>query len=149
MPPPIELSTTSASDEFFPFQRDALTQHWPLIEPHLRRFEHETRTTSAETILAQAQNAEAQVWGYQRGGDLRGVCVTRVHEHARGRYCTVWVLVGTFDGRLRAGLDILESWARSLGCVSMEVIGRPGWARVLHDYRPRALVLEKSLRALH
>ncbi len=122
---------------------------WDKIEPHLKRFERETQTTTAETIRAQALRNDAQIWGFQRGPDVLGVCVTKVYKHDNGLYCTVWAVVGELDDIIDDGLAMIERWAQSNGCVAIELIGRKGWLRRLPQYRQRAVVLEKDLRGLH
>jgi hypothetical protein len=39
----------------------------------------------------------------------------------------------------------IEAWARSIGCDTMLIMGRPGWQRALEGYRRTAVVLEKKL----
>jgi hypothetical protein len=40
---------------------------------------------------------------------------------------------------------VIEAWARSIGCDTMLIMGRPGWQRALEGYRRTAVVLEKKL----
>jgi hypothetical protein len=40
----------------------------------------------------------------------------------------------------------IESWARTMGCYAIEIVGREGWQRVLPDYKRTAVVLEKPLQ---
>ena len=48
---------------------------------------------------------------------------------------------GTMAGMAREG----EAAARERGCVSIELIGRKGWARLLPSYQQKAIVLRKAL----
>ena len=40
---------------------------------------------------------------------------------------------------------VIEAWARSIGCDTMLIMGRPGWQRALEGYKRTAVVLEKKL----
>jgi hypothetical protein len=57
------------------------------------------------------------------------------------------VIIGAGD--LREIDDVIrpaiEGWARSIGCDTMLIMGRPGWQRALEGYRRTAVVLEKKL----
>jgi hypothetical protein len=86
------------------------------------------------------------VWGYQDNGAIRGVCITQIYQHLRGKYCAVFVAVGDLMPILHDGLALIEDWARGLDCAAIEIIGRKGWLRVLPEYRERAVVLEKNLK---
>jgi hypothetical protein len=39
----------------------------------------------------------------------------------------------------------IEHYARELGCVSMRIDGRRGWARLFDDYATEWITLEKRL----
>lgn len=139
----------SGSGNVFALRADQLEELWPQIEPHLKRFEFETATTSSDSLKALALSCEAQVWGYQDAGVIRGVCITQIYQHLRGRYCAVFVAVGDLMPILHDGLALIEDWARGLDCAAIEIIGRKGWLRVLPEYRERAVVLEKNLKVLN
>lgn len=62
------------------------------------------------------------------------------------------VKCGTIVACAGAGLDryehlhsVLEDHFRAEGCSVSRVLGRPGWAKHLNDYRLKAIVLEKAL----
>ena len=49
--------------------------------------------------------------------------------------CLIWLVGGS---RLREWaadfIAKLEDWARSLGCVALRGVGRPGWARIVKKF---------------
>jgi len=56
--------------------------------------------------------------------------------------------IGLAGGDLEELLDIEEeicSYARTNGFTSVEIIGRPGWERMLDGYRRTAVLLRKEL----
>jgi len=71
--------------------------------------------------------------------------VTCLSRTRRGLVCEIWLM----GGRGRAGwlhfIEQIEEAARRRGCVSIELNGRRGWARLLPHYRQKSVVLERIL----
>lgn len=64
-----------------------------------------------------------------------GHCKTCVITHCAGHdMARWWPLIGS-----------IEAWARTLGCVFLEAVTRPGWEKVLKDMRKTHVILEKRL----
>jgi hypothetical protein len=116
----------------------------PWLMPFLEEFEREAQTMSAEDVFRQAASADAQLWSYYDGEKYRGVIATRIHPMARGSLCSIWVCYGLNAEELFDGMyQIIEDWAQSMGCYGIEIVGRPGWQRVLPGFKRRAVILEK------
>lgn len=82
---------------------------------------------------------------YQLWASERSVVVTTVDLFPRIKQLTVILGAGDLteiDEELR---PLIENWARSIGCDTMLIMGRPGWERALEGYRRTAVVLEKKL----
>lgn len=58
---------------------------------------------------------------------------------------TIVALGGVDMDRWFHFLPEIENHARNSGCNTVRILGRPGWRRVLHDYKCRAVVLERGL----
>lgn len=99
--------------------------------------------TEMDVIEALA-NAEANLW-IGEDDAVRCAVVTRVHNTARGRVCEIWLMGGRDRSLWLHFIDEIEGMARANGCVAMEIVGRPGWERVLPDYRRSAVIIEKVL----
>lgn len=124
----------------------------PMFRPLLDRFAAETALVSADDVLAQAKRCDAQLWGYYDGENLRGAVATRVHATTAGRFCNLWVCVGfDADDLIDGVLSEIETWARSVGCHALEIVGRRGWERRLkgRGFEKTAVVLEKRLAEVH
>jgi hypothetical protein len=121
----------------------------PMLLPHLKRFEAETQRATAESLLDHAKRGEKQVWGLHTGEHIAGVVVTEIYTAYRGQACRIWAAVGTAESSAKDETLLLyaaiEKWARELGCVSMEIVGRKGWLRWLPGYEQTAVVMEKQL----
>lgn len=135
---------------FFGIQAAEIEHMQPFLMPLLKEFEKLTGLTTAEEILAQAKRRDAQLWSYHDGHELRGVIATTVKAGIGCQICTIWVCYANGGPELYDGvLDEIEKWAKSIGCTTMEIVGREGWARVARGYIKTAVVLEKSLLETH
>jgi hypothetical protein len=97
-----------------------------------------------EQVVAALVEGAAQLW---IGEDDRVRCavVTCLSKTARGLVCEIWLMGGEDRKRWLHFLERIETAARERGCVSIELIGRKGWARLLPDYRQKAIILRKAL----
>ena len=93
-----------------------------------------------EDVLKGVRDGEYQLWAADGS-----VCITTIDIFPLIKQCTVIIGAGDLreiDDELR---PMIETWARSLGCDTMLIMGRPGWERALEGYRRTAVVLEKRL----
>jgi hypothetical protein len=100
----------------------------------------------AEDVLAALQRREMQLWVLRRDDLLVGALITEIVRWPRRTVCRL-VLAGAEDGLREEWLPcrgLLERWARAEGCTSIEIYGRPGWARIVPSARKR-VVLEWDL----
>lgn len=87
---------------------------------------------------------DAILWVAHEGPDVLGAAVTQLLMRGPRKICTLYAMGGELD-RVRPVLDMLERYAVDAGCDAMEVCGRPGWARILRDYRVTRVEMEKRL----
>ena len=101
---------------------------WPLLEPAVKR------SPDKPDVLARLLFNEAQLWAIYDADVPVAAIVTQVQVGTEKR-CLIWLVGGS---RLRewAGDFIakLERWARSLGCMALRGVGRPGWARIVKKF---------------
>lgn len=129
---------------------DTLEELWPHALPHLKRFSKETLLLNTEEIYEAVKTNDKQLWMAERGGEVVLVVVTEVWTAESGRICTIRIGSGTAGHEvLRSMCDEIEAWARSIGCVGMEICGRKGWSRVLDGFQQTGVILEKDLRQVH
>lgn len=103
---------------------DALTWSWISAALQNGPDAHLTR----EHIEGEIAANRAQLWR----GD-RGVGVTQLVNAEGRRFVHVWLAGGAMEEllALRAGV---EAWGRQMGCKTVSINGRPGWARVLKPF---------------
>jgi hypothetical protein len=101
---------------------------WPLLEPAVKR------SPDQPDVLARLLFNDAQLWAIYDADVPVAAIVTQIQVGNEKR-CLIWLVGGS---RLRewAGDFIvkLEDWARSLGCVALRGVGRPGWARIVKKF---------------
>lgn len=109
------------------------------------------RCAASETladVIASLQDRTRQLWLIEKDGHTTGAVVTEVYETQRGRTCAVPYAGGVeMPATIKVVLDTVEAWARSEGCVRLEVDGRRGWERMLkpHGWEPRLVRMAKEL----
>lgn len=122
----------------------------PWLVPFLEEFARATCLVSPEDVIRQAKDLDCQLWSYHDGENFRGVVATRIHTNAVGKVCSMWVCIGVDAEELMGGMHAeIERWARGIGCYAIEIVGRPGWQKMLPGYRRTAVVLEKRLTETH
>jgi hypothetical protein len=97
------------------------------------------------TDLRAALSTGALLWIAWDGAEMLAVVVTQLLPLPRGKVCNVVAGAGTQMDRWCALMSDIEKYARSEGCVSVRVDGRPGWARALAGFRIERVVLEKRV----
>jgi len=97
-----------------------------------------------EEVETELLAGRAQLW-VATDGEPRVAVVTRLRPTTVGTVCEIWLAGGRDRRSWLHFIKIIENAARLRGCVKMEIVGRQGWARVLPEYRPSAIVLQKHL----
>lgn len=129
--------------------RERLAEAWPLLLPHLARFE---MMAAGRDTLAAARTALEEgrwlAWLIVSGPALRAVALTEVRHAAGGlvEHVVHW-LGGRGMARWLPLVREMEDAARNWGCTRMTWRGRHGWARAMrrHGYRPTLTIMEKVL----
>lgn len=99
---------------------------------------------SLDDVMRDIAEGKAIAWAITEGAALRGVVVTQVLEGSAGKQCFIRHCSGTDIRHWLHFLAVIEDWARSEGCATIELIGRPGWERLLGWHR-QAVLLRKAL----
>lgn len=96
-------------------------------------------------IEADVISGRALLWIGWDGSEIVAAVVTQINETDADKVCVI-VACGGFGMRdWLPLLDRLEAYARDDGCGLMRIFGRKGWARVLKDYRPTRVIMDKRL----
>jgi hypothetical protein len=122
---------------------------WPrvahLIEAAMRRGDFGAYGPVAAAVLT----GRALLWiAWEPGPDGArewAAAVTEITQTEWRRVCTIVACGGADRARWINLIHPIEDYARAAECSAMRIIGRKGWQRVLPDYRPVKVVLERKL----
>lgn len=97
-----------------------------LLTPAINRSRQMTWPDVYDAILSE----KVQLWTGEKSA-----MVTYIYDVPDGK-SLCWLLAGGELEEITKGLmPIIEEWAKLEGCTQAEIIGRPGWERVLKDYK--------------
>ncbi|MCC6779765.1 MAG: hypothetical protein IT537_24555 [Hyphomicrobiales bacterium] len=119
-------------------------EFWPHVEPFIaaacRRGLHDL--AGAEQAV---RSGAALIWIVWDGESIVAALTTELHRINGRKLCFIAALGGNERRRWLHLIADVESWARAEGCVAMIVMGRLGWQRELRGYRPRGVIMERTL----
>lgn len=113
---------------------------WPHARELLESSAERGGDVTIEEIEAELLSGQALLWASE-AGDFAGV--TQIVPVRGGRQCFIWQMGG--EGPWLSYLEAVEDYARKEGCVSIEGNMRPGFERILSDWKKVAVVLRKEL----
>jgi hypothetical protein len=120
---------------------------WPHVAPMLKAVMAENDYDLPD-IRKHLKERGMQLWCVFGHGIPKAACVTEVLGYPRRKVALVRLLAG---GGLDSWLDllpeVLEIWAKDMGCTRLRISGRRGWRRRLEPmgYRFLCETVEKEL----
>lgn len=108
----------------------------PWIEAAL---EHDAGTHTIDDVLAEIEAGRMQLWPAPDG-----CVVTEIVTYPRKRVVNICYAGGTL-AQIMDMVPSIKAWAQAQGCDSATMRGRPGWLRVLRDWRHLHTVMELNL----
>jgi hypothetical protein len=120
-----------------------IDSYWNHISPHLYRLQRRGYI-DVEEVREDLKSQAKQLWAYEEGGKVLGVCITRI---TKGRVCEFYGAVGTQSrpGQIQEVHDAIVAWAKSINCTKLRFNGRVGWLRLLKGYEQTGVIAEKEL----
>ncbi len=115
-------------------------EHWNKARKMLEASANRAGDTTIEDIEGTIEANMALLWATD---DASFVGITQLFNAPKGLQCLIWHLAG--EGDWLGKLKDVENYARREGCVSIEGAMRPGFERILTDWKKTAVVLEKGL----
>ncbi len=121
--------------------QENIEEIWPLAVPLFEAAKSD-EPFSAEDFKQKCIDGRYVLWMGRNG---KVAVMLEVSDYHNGKQCDIVALVG--DG-LPAWIDELaeiEGWASRIGCDRMILTGRPGWQKVLEDYKIKEIIMVKPL----
>jgi hypothetical protein len=133
-----------------------INEFWPHVAPLIKAAMVRGAITDFTDVEDAVFARRALVWIAWNGTALKAAAVTQLSTVHGERFCTI---VACASGRLRPSsramgqdrsewlplLAGLERYAKSENCQAIRIFGRRGWERLLPDYRPARVLLQKEL----
>jgi len=124
---------------------------WPAVFPHLvYGRKHLEEYLSLEDVYVMVYSGQMQMWLGINEAQIELVGLTQALDYPRCRALRFVWIGGSGVRHYQQYLDWLELCAKRNGCGKIEVLGRPGWLRVLapHGYEPKATLLVKDISGI-
>ena len=120
-------------------------EFWLHVEPLIKRAMARGTLSDYDALQQKVWCGHALLWIVWDGAKICAVVVTSIKVVNRRKQCLIVACAGEEKDRWLSLIADIENYARDEGCVATVVIGRRGWQRVLKEYRPKAVVLERIL----
>lgn len=141
----IERSNTSSLVELVGIQSRNIESVWPSVSSFIdRAIQHCDGKYTKENVKQSLLNRDMQLW-LAMSEHIEAVLVTEIISYPAKKVCTFVFLAGEDFQRWSGLLHQIEQWAKSQGCESIELFGRPGWQKVL-DWERIHIVLRKKIK---
>lgn len=125
------------------FQIDAIPEEAiEALRPAFEKFGLEGEYYTPEYWIQRCKDDTAQLWRSEDGSYWG---VTEIFDTAKGRVFHKVASAGVFGDSARALYAEGDKWAKERGCKVTRTHGRPGWAKLLPDWKIVAVTLEKEL----
>ena len=118
---------------------------WPVVSDRIREAMRRGDLGSFKSVELSVYQGNALLWLVTDGAGIFAAIVTQLEESEWRRVCCIVACGGRGRHKWLHLISKLESYARDEGCTAMRILGRKGWQRVLEDYKPRRVILEKEL----
>jgi len=126
-------------------QKDEVDKTWPLVTDLITAALDRGERHTEDEIRKDIESGEGQLWIAWDGEGVKGVCITYVLQHTKSKVCRIWLCTGTEMNLWHHHLATIEAWSKEQGCDTIDAVVRPGWEKIMSNYRKTHVVLEKKL----
>lgn len=107
---------------------------WPSIRDKVEKAcEYSGGIVTPLTIYKGILSNDMQLWVTD---DMNMIAVTQISNYDDGSKYLTWVLLSGDNLKEYMSLkNIIDDWAVSHGCQGDELLGRPGWSKILNGYK--------------
>ena len=121
---------------------------WDQVVLHLdMAMAHSEGEMSAEDFYPYLMDGQMQLWVAINDGELDASMVTQIIPYPRKRVLRIISIAGDKMEQWIEFLPLIEGWALSIGCTSLECWGRKGWLKILQDWKCSYHIITKDLTA--
>ncbi len=127
-------------------QASEVQDMWALVQDMIGEALERGGSHTLEEVLDDITSGRGQLWAaWSHEEGILGCMITFVVPHPLKTVCRIWMCVGRERKRWVHHLATIEAWAKEAGCTSVIAVVRPGWEKVLTDYRKTHVTLERTI----
>jgi len=140
-----ERSCLSASVSALCIPSDRVKEVWAFAKGMIADAMHRGALGCFEDVEQEVLAGKALLWIAWDGFATHASAVTRIDKIGSDKVCIIVACGGRAINNWIGCLDMIEQYASAEGCRKVRIYGRPGWQRVLKQYEPFRVVLDKVL----
>jgi hypothetical protein len=121
---------------------------WEKILPHIERMApHSEGELEPDDFFEALTEGDMQLWVAIKDHDVIASMISQIVTYPRKRILRI-ISIGGDDMELWIDqLPMVEDWALTMGCTSLECWGRKGWLKILKDWKCSYHIITKDLTA--
>ena len=108
---------------------------------------HSEGELSPDDFYEVLANGDMQLWTAVQDNEILASMVTQIVPYPRKRVLRIISIAGGEMDKWIEYIPLIEEWALSVGCTSLECWGRKGWLKILKDWRCSYHIITKDLTA--
>lgn len=120
-------------------------EFWPHVKYMLHSAVKRTGLAHTQDLDFDVLSGDGLLWLAWNGEKIEAAATTSLVENDAGLVCLITSCGGEDMKRWLGLLSQIEDYAQKEGCLSVRLLGRKGWARVLDGYETTNVVLERKL----
>jgi len=124
-------------------QSDEIDATWDEISPFVQRVIDKIDLYHTLKEIKEALKTEQMQLFVDRKDGIKSICVTQIVVKPNYKFLEIVLNAGHLSSVPL--FRRIEQWAKEKGCKKVTLIGRPGWGKVLSDYKQTEITLEKEL----
>lgn len=117
---------------------------WPHAKDKIKAAIEQTGLSAFEDTEYDVLSGDQLLWLAWENAIL-AAATTRLTLNGGRKVCEIVACGGDDRDRWLPLIEQIETYAENEGCLSVRIIGRAGWERVLGGYRREYVILEKAL----
>lgn len=118
---------------------------WPNVSGLIYKAMDRGKLGSFREVEREVLKGQYLLWLAYDGKDIKAAVVTSLEKTEWDKSCTIVACGGQDLERWIDLLPVIEKFARDEGCNRILIYGREAWARLLPQFRPMRVVLERKL----
>jgi hypothetical protein len=118
---------------------DKVNELWNNVEPYIDAAIHEYSLLTIEDLKRGCESGEYGLWVH-----LEGAAVTILDHFPKGRVLQL-AAIGGNKNSVDLIEEVIETFAKEIGCIEVIAVGRKGWIKRRPDYEFAGVLYRKKV----